>query len=178
MVFAYLLNEANGLGLLSAKASPVTRKGPIMTHSRTAATTTANETETNRQVVADAFRTWEQGTYVFGELLSEDVVWTIHGTGPAAGVYTDMTTFVEQAAKPVTSRLASPLLPKVHHIWAEGDTVIIRWDGSASTTGGGIYENQFLWIFKMKDGLVTEAEAFLDLRAYDALVADNEPRAE
>lgn len=155
-----------GLALLSA--------GPTLAP----AMATANETETNRRIVSDAFQTWEQGTYVFGELLAEDVVWTIHGTGPAAGVYTDMTTFIERAARPVTSRLASPLLPEVHNIWAEGDSVIIRWDGSAPTTGGGSYENQFLWIFKMEDGLVTEAEAFLDLRAYDALVANNQPRAD
>jgi len=137
-----------------------------------------NETETNRQIVTDAFKTWEQGTYVFGELLSEDIVWTIHGTDPAAGIYTDMTTFIEQAANPVINRLASPLVPEVHNIWAEGDTVIIRWDGSAPTTGGGTYANQFLWIFKMENGLVTEAEAFLDLRAYDSLVANNEPRTD
>lgn len=89
-----------------------------------------------------------------------------------------MTTFIEQAANPVINRLASPLVPEVHNIWAEGDTVIIRWDGSAPTTGGGTYANQFLWIFKMENGLVTEAEAFLDLRAYDSLVANNEPRTD
>ncbi len=154
------------LGLMSA--------GPPLAPAMAA----AGETEINRQIVADAFRTWEQGTYVFGKLLSENIVWTIHGTGPAAGIYTDMTSFVEQAARPVTSRLASPLLPEVHSIWAEGDTVIVRWDGRAPTTGGETYENQFLWILKMDDGRVTEAEAFLDLRAYDALVTNNEPRAD
>ena len=57
---------------------------------RAPAMAAATETETNRQIVADAFQTWEQGTYVFGKLLSENVVWTIHGPGPAAGDYTDM----------------------------------------------------------------------------------------
>lgn len=132
----------------------------------------------NERIVRDAFETWAGGRYVFGELLSDNVAWTIHGTGPAAGTSTDMTTFIEQAARPVTSRLASPLVPEVHDIWAADNTVIIRWDGSAPTTGEGVYENQFLWILRMEDGLVVEAEAFLDLRAYDALVVNNEPRAE
>lgn len=138
----------------------------------------ANTTETNRQIIASAFKTWQQGNYVFGDILAPDIRWTIHGTGPVAGTYTDLDVFVEEAARPVTSRLASPLLPEVHSIWAVDDTVIVRWDGSAPTTGGAIYENEFLWIFTMEDGLVTEAEAFLDLRAYDELVANNEPRPE
>ncbi|MEO1105434.1 MAG: nuclear transport factor 2 family protein, partial [Pseudomonadota bacterium] len=140
-------------------------------------TASANETETNLQIITDAFKTWEQGTYVFGDILAPNIKWTILGSSPVAGTYTDLAVFIEEAARPVTSRLTSPLLPKVHDIWAVDDTVIIRWDGSAPTTGGGTYENQFLWIFTMEDGLVTEAEAFLDLQAYDALVANNEPRA-
>lgn len=140
-------------------------------------TASANETEKNLQIITDAFQTWEQGTYVFGDILAPNIKWTILGSGPVAGTYTDLDVFIEEAARPVTSRLTSPLLPKVHDIWAVDDTVIIRWDGSAPTTGSGTYENQFLWIFTMEDGLVTEAEAFLDLQAYDALVANNEPRA-
>lgn len=138
----------------------------------------AEITAENERIITEAFETWAQGTYIFGDILSEDIVWTIHGTGPAAGVYTDFTTFVEQAARPVTSRLSSPLLPEVHGIWADGNEVVVRWDGSAPKTGGGTYENQFLWIMTMEDGLVTEAEAFLDLRAYDALVENNEPRTD
>ncbi|MCX5493944.1 hypothetical protein OSH11_04480 [Kaistia dalseonensis] len=41
---------------------------------------------------------------------------------------------------------------------------------------GAPYRNQFLWMFRMKDGLVIEAEAFLDLVAYQQVVENNEPR--
>ncbi|WP_216637309.1 nuclear transport factor 2 family protein [Tateyamaria omphalii] len=146
---------------------------PTASLAQTPATTAENE-----RIITEAFETWQQGTYVFGDILSDNIVWTIHGTGPVAGVYTDFDAFIEEASRPVTSRLTAPLLPEVHHIWADGDQVIVRWDGSAPTTGGGIYENQFLWIMTMQDGLVTHAEAFLDLRAYDALVDNNEPRSE
>jgi hypothetical protein len=86
-----------------------------------------------------------------------------------------MQAFVERAAAPLTTRLATPLIPEVHDIWAVDETVVIRFDGSATTTSGALYENQFVWIFRMEDGLVAEAEAFLDLVAYEVVVQNNEP---
>ena len=67
-------------------------------------------------------------------------------------------------------------MPEVHDIFADGDTIIIRFDGTATTTSGAPYRNQFVWIFEMKDGLVVKAEAFLDLVAYQQVVDNNAPR--
>lgn len=53
-----------------------------------------------------------------------------------AGTYRGVEDFVERASAPLISRLATPLVPRVHHIWADGDTVIVRFDGSATTTSG------------------------------------------
>lgn len=135
-------------------------------------------TAANETIVRQAFETWAEGTYVFDEILAPNVVWTIHGSGPVAGTYTNVGDFVERAAAPLTSRLVSPLMPELHNIWAQDDTVIIRFDGSATTTSGASYDNQFVWIFRMENGLVVEAEAFLDLAAYQEVVDNNEPRAD
>lgn len=81
--------------------------------------------------------------------------------------------FIERASAPLISRLATPIVPDVHGIWAAGDTVIVRFDGSATTTSGAPYVNQFVWIFGMADGVVTQAEAFLDLDAYQEVVDNN-----
>jgi uncharacterized protein len=138
----------------------------------------ASETTQNEAIVRNAFETWADGTYIFDQILAPDVVWTIHGSGPVAGTYRSMEDFVERASVPLVSRLATPLTPEVHDLWAIGDTVIIRFDGSATTTSGAPYVNQFVWIFRMENGLVTEAEAFLDLMAYEDVVKNNAPRAD
>lgn len=130
----------------------------------------------NEAVVRDAFARWAAGENVFATPLAPDVVWTIPGSGPVAGTYRGREDFVTRASLPLVSRLATPLMPKVHRIWAVGDTVIIRFDASATTTSGAPYRNQFVWIFQMKDGRVVEAEAFLDLVAYDKVVTGNRPR--
>lgn len=139
----------------------------------------AEVTARNEAIVRQAFDNWVNGNSrsIFGELLAPDVKWTIVGSGPVAGTYHGLKDFVDRASAPLVSRLATPIVPKVHHIWAVGDTVIIRFDGSATTTSGAPYANQFVWIFRMSNGVVTEAEAFLDLIAYQRVVDNNAPRA-
>lgn len=132
----------------------------------------------NKTIVREAFEKWRAGGNLFAELLAPDVVWTIPGSDPVAGTYRGVEDFVRRASAPLISRLATPLAPDVRNIWADGDRVIVRFDGSATTTSGAPYNNQFLWIFRMKDGVVVEAEAFLDLMAYRKVVENNKPRAQ
>ncbi|MCO6391790.1 nuclear transport factor 2 family protein [Aliihoeflea aestuarii] len=129
----------------------------------------------NESIVRAAFEEWATGAgNVFG-LLSPEVRWTIHGSGPVADTYYGVEDFVQRASVPLVSRLTTPLTPQVHHIWAAGDRVIIRFDASATTISGAPYRNQFVWIWRIEDGSVVEAEAFLDLVAYREVVDNNEP---
>ncbi|MCF3934945.1 nuclear transport factor 2 family protein [Acuticoccus sp. M5D2P5] len=158
--------------LLCAILAPFIAASPVAAQPPAAEATT----EANRQLVRDAFDAWANGESVFGELLAENVEWTIHGSDPVAGTYTNRADFVERASVPLISRLAGPLVPEVHAIYADGDTVIVRFDGSATTTSGAPYRNQFVWIFELADGEVVRAEAFLDLSAYRTVVDNNAPR--
>ena len=159
-------------------ASALSLGAPVFTgHAGTLAAATQAQAK-NEALVRAAFDRWVAGTgNIFAELLSPDVVWTIHGSGPIAGTYRGREDFIERASMPLISRLATPLVPRVHHIWSADDTVIMRFDGSAKTNSGETYENQFVWIFRLREGRVHEAEAFLDLTAYQRVLDTNEPRA-
>ncbi|MCU4178329.1 nuclear transport factor 2 family protein [Bosea sp. BH3] len=137
----------------------------------------ASATARNETIVRDAFQRWAAGENVFQHLLAPDIVWTIPGSSSVARTYRGMNDFVENASVPLVSRLATPLVPQVQRIWAVEDRVMIRFNAAATTTGGHPYRNQFVWFFRMKDGKVAEAEAFLDLAAYEQVVANNTPRA-
>lgn len=134
-------------------------------------------TARNESIVRGAFEKWAAGGSAF-EILADDVVWTVHGSGPVAGTYNGVEEFLARASRPLVSRLSGALTPNVHHIWAVGDRVIIRFDASSTTTSGNPYDNQFVWIFRMDNGSVVEAEAFLDLLAYQRVIDNNEPRAQ
>ena len=130
-------------------------------------TDNANAETTNTAIVQKAFDDWAVQTGGVADILSPNVVWTIHGSGPVAGTYTSRESFLNDASLPLVDRLSRPIIPDVHHIWSFEDRVIIRFDGSATTTSGAPYNNQFVWIFRLEDGVVVEAEAFLDLVAYE-----------
>lgn len=133
-----------------------------------AAATTSDVEARNKQTVSTAFDRWAAGgNTFFSEMVAPDVVWTIKGSGPSAGVYRGSEQFIEQAVRPFVSRLSSPIRPISKQVWADGDHVIIQWDGSGMAQDGRTYANSYAWIFRMRDGKAFEVTAFLDLVPYD-----------
>ncbi|WP_195819286.1 nuclear transport factor 2 family protein [Roseobacter sp. MH60115] len=128
--------------------------------------------ETNRQIVRDAFEGWEAGTFNIFDLLDADVVWTIMGFDPVvSGTYRGKEDLLSRTVAPFNARMSEGLSPTVHEVWADGDDVLVRFDGQGRTAAGDIYRNHYLWIFTMQEGAVTEVTAFLDMAAFAALLA-------
>lgn len=128
-------------------------------------------TERNRRFIAQAFEQWSKGGRTFfQDVLPSDVVWTIKGTSPAAGTYHSRQDFMDRAVKPFADRMATPVRPTVKDIWADGDDVIVHWDGVGTAADGAPYNNSYVWIFRMADQRVTEVIAFLDLVPYDDVI--------
>ena len=100
-------------------------------------------------------------------MLSPDIVWTIKGSGPSAGVFRGRQDFIDRAVTPFTSRLAGPVRPTVLDIWSKGDKVVVHWDGETAARDGRPYRNSYIWIFRMRGGKASEVTAFLDLVPYD-----------
>jgi ketosteroid isomerase-like protein len=122
----------------------------------------------NKQIITEAFDRWAAGgTTFFTDVLAPDVAWTIEGSGPSAGTFRSRDDFIAQAVRPFASRLAEPVRPVSTRIWAEGDHVIVNWEGAGRARDGQPYTNRYAWIFRMQDGRAVEATAFLDLPTYD-----------
>lgn len=126
--------------------------------------------QTNREVVRQAFDEWAKGGSNFFDILASDAQWTIKGTGVSAGTYRSREEFLNKAVKPFAARLSKPIVPTVRAIFADGDQIIVLWDGEATTKDNKIYRNSYAWFFKMKNGKVIEAIAFLDLPAYQEVL--------
>jgi uncharacterized protein len=125
----------------------------------------------NKETVAAAFGRWAAGgSGFFEEILAPDVAWTIPGSSPMAGTYPSRDDFIARAVRPFARRLSGPIKPAVRNIWADGEHVIVHWDGAGTARDGEPYRNSYAWIFRMKDGKAIEVTAFLDLVPYDAVL--------
>ena len=128
----------------------------------------ASSESRNERIIRQAFDRWAAvGTGFFEEVLSPDIVWTIKGSGPSAGVYRGRQNFIARAVTPFASRLSRGVRPTVRYIWSKGDTVAVQWDGEATARDGRPYRNSYVWIFRMRGNQAAEVTAYLDLVPYD-----------
>jgi uncharacterized protein len=123
----------------------------------------------NKAIVQQSFDQWRNGTGSAFDLLAPDVTWTITGTGATAGIYRSRQALLNQVVTPTSARLSAPIIPTVRGIWADGDMVIVLWDGEATARDGRPYRNTYTWYFRMKDNQVIEAIAFLDMSKFTEL---------
>jgi len=123
----------------------------------------------NKATVQQSFDQWRNGTGSAFDLLAPDITWTITGTGATAGTYRSRQALLDQVVSPTSARLSTPIVPTVRGIWADGDMVIVLWDGEATARDGRAYRNTYTWYFRMKDDQVIEAIAFLDMSKFTEL---------
>jgi ketosteroid isomerase-like protein len=123
----------------------------------------------NKQLVAAAFEAWANGTGNVFDLLRDDVRWTITGTCALAGTYTSKAQFLTDGLAPLAARLSRPITPTVRSIIADGDWVVVLWDGQAGTVDGQPYDNTYSWHLRVDDGMVVEVIAFFDGQMLDSL---------
>jgi ketosteroid isomerase-like protein len=129
----------------------------------------ANETERNRALVAQGFRAWADGSGSPYELLADQVRWTITGNSLAGRTYPGREAFLSEVIRPFNARMRDPLVPEVHRLYAEGDTVIAHFDARGVARDGGAYVNSYVWILRLEQGRIIEAQAFFDSIAFDDL---------
>jgi uncharacterized protein len=126
----------------------------------------SGEETRNKELVQASFERWRSHTGSPFELLAADAVWTIVGSSPLSKTYSRQE-FLDQVINPFNARMATPLVPTVHGIYADGDMVIILFEASATTKDNQPYHNTYTWYFQMSQGKVFKAIAFFDTREFD-----------
>jgi len=130
------------------------------------------QTQLNKDAVLHAFDMWTEGRGDIRALFARDLTWQIVGESAAAGDYTrdGIVTLMDDidrhftrhgAVKPIRVRLAV----------AEGDWVIVVWDGTGLTDAGASYNNTYAWCMRLENGLIVDVVAFYDSIAFDRMWA-------
>ena len=119
-------------------------------------------TAENKELIREAFGRWEKGDVrPFFRLVSKQVRWTVIGSTPISGTYEDRATFFAETDK-LFDVFADKLKAKVVDVLADGDKVVVQWEGHAPTKSGKPYNQVYCWVLTMDEGEVAEVIAYLD----------------
>jgi len=139
----------------------------------------SDRTELNREAIRRAFAGWQQGTANIADMFAVEMVWRIEGRSVASKEYRTKKEFVDEVLAPFAARFAGssePFRPvRVRAICADGDAVVVLWDGRGIARDGKPYENSYAWYLVMRDGKVVEAAAFFDAIAFNDLWSRVQP---
>lgn len=137
---------------------------------------TTQTEDRNRSLIRDAFERWAEGQGDVFSLLADDATWHITGSDQTvARTYRSREALLDGAARPLAARLSAPLKPTVKRIWADGDDVLVQWDGAAPVYDGTEYRNTYLWIMTVRNERIIAVTAFLDIAAFRAVLDKPEP---
>ena len=140
----------------------------------------AGETEVNRAAVQKAFEGWQNGTDSITDIFAPEMVWRIEGRSLVSKFYSSKQQFIDEVLTPFGERFVSrdkfrPI--RIRSINADGDTVIVLWDGRGTAIDGLPYENSYAWFMKMRGGMVVDGTAFFDSILFNDLWNRVAPRA-
>jgi len=130
------------------------------------------ETETNRDIIRRAFEGWRDGTGAVADLFAPEMVWRIEGTSVAAKEYQGRHAVMDEVLDPFGARfrLGEPFRPTtIRSVIADGDTVVVIWDGRGVANDGVPYINSYAWILRLADGKIIDGTAFFDSMAFNDL---------
>jgi uncharacterized protein len=137
-------------------------------------------TEANREIIRQAFDTWHEGTGAITDVFAPDMVWRIEGHSLASKEYRDKQQFIDEVLTPFGARFTTsdPFRPiAIRSIHADGETVIVLWDGRGIASDGQPYENSYAWFMKMREGQVVDGTAFYDSISFNDLWTRVQPRS-
>jgi ketosteroid isomerase-like protein len=130
------------------------------------------EAEANRAAIRQAFRAWQDGIAPIADVFAPDMVWRIEGHSAASREYPDRQAFLDEVLGPFGARFAAgerfrPI--RIRSVLADGDTVVVVWDGRGVANDGRPYENSYAWIMRMAGGRVVDGTAFYDSISFNDL---------
>ncbi|RDG38183.1 nuclear transport factor 2 family protein [Streptomyces corynorhini] len=119
----------------------------------------------NKALVREAFAR-QNGGGSFYDVLDEHAVWTVVN----GRTYRSRREFLEEGSAPILTRLGTYLHMTPQELWADGDTVIARFEGDATALDGLPYHNEYCWVLTFRRDAVVRAYAYLDMVAVNELI--------
>jgi len=95
-------------------------------------------------------------------LFADDVTYDLKGTTPVSGVYRGLRQIVEDFFTPWRKQIVGDIVLTVDELIGDGDCVVALARGKAKTIHGLPYDNDYAFVFRLRDGKIKEVIEYLD----------------
>ena len=135
----------------------------------------AEPTEKNRAIITKAFEGLANGNPSnFMPLFDEDIEWSVMGSSAWSKSAKGLQAVTRDLVGPLFARLAGPYLTTAELIVADGENVAVQAKGNAQTHEGQRYDNDYCFVFTLKNGKIVKVVEYMDtILADQALGSSN-----
>jgi ketosteroid isomerase-like protein len=128
-----------------------------------ASTAPTDITNTNRQRLQNIMAELDKGNgKPFVEAMADDFCWTIPGDTPWSRTYCGKQAVVSELLQPLYAQFATPYISTTRSIMADGDRVVVEFEGKVTTKASKAYNNRYCYVFRMEGGQMKELMEYLD----------------
>jgi ketosteroid isomerase-like protein len=119
-------------------------------------------TDDNRALLRRIFAALSTGdSRPFVDAMADEVAWTVTGHTPWSATYRGKPA-VLGLLRQLGAQLAERYRATAELILADGDHVVVQARGHATTRAGMAYDNEYCFIFQLRDGRIVEVIEYLD----------------
>lgn len=107
---------------------------------------------------------------LFFEQVADDVIWTVMGTHPLAGIYKSKQDFLSHTFQRLNKILKKGVELKVNHIFLDGNTAIVEMESLSTTLNDKPFNNTYCWVVRFKNHTIVEVRAYVDSALVQKLI--------
>lgn len=117
----------------------------------------------NKKLLQDVFDQLAAGsTRAMSDAMADDFRWVFPGEWSWSGVWEPKQVVVERLLRPLMDQFTGGYRSEADLILADGDRVVVQARGRAVTKRGEAYEQTYCFIFRVRDGRLTEVVEHCD----------------
>jgi ketosteroid isomerase-like protein len=131
----------------------------------------AMNTTENKQLIEHVFGELSKGrTGPFVESLAEDVRWTFPGSWSWSGTWNGKQAVLNDLLQPLFAQFDDGYRAEADLILADGDHVVVQSRGHSTTRSGQPYRNTYCYIFRLREGRISEITEHCDTALVDRVL--------
>lgn len=121
------------------------------------------DTEQNRKLLEGIFEQMSQGNVrALSDAMADEFRWIFPGDWSWAGEWGPKPVVLKDLLRPLMAQFDGDYRSEAEQIIAEGDRVVVRARGYATTKRGEPYHQTYCFVFRVADGRLTEVVEYCD----------------